>query len=177
MKLSRVLRANVPVGDFMKHYKIITTALLVCFLCTGCAAKITADISSYGDTPITISGLTDKEFTVTPNDLAKLRCVQLSASGKTAKAGNVSAVGPLLDTFLAKYGKKLTDFKVIRFIARDQYTISLTGEYLTNYKIVMSLCAGKNPLAKNMQPMRLFIPGAESSYWIYAVVRIEFIPA
>jgi hypothetical protein len=151
--------------------------LLACLLLCSCSnvTKVKADISAYGDTPITISGLLNEDFTVTPNNLAKLECVQMSGSGKTEKSGPVSAVGPLLETLLAQYGKSRSDFSKIRFYASDKYKITLNDDYLTNYKIVLSIAKGNDPLPAVQQPLRLFIPKAESSNWIYAVIRIEFI--
>ncbi len=158
--------------DMRKLAPLFFIAFLLC--ACGNTAAVKADISAYGDTPITIAGLREEEFTITPNELAGLECVRMSASGKTAKAGDVSAVGPLLDTFLAQYDRKPADFEIIRFIASDQYVVELAGEYLTDYKVVLSLCDGKDPLPEGMRPMRLFIPGAESYMWEYAVIRIEF---
>ncbi len=161
----------------MNKVSIIAPLLLACLLVCSCSgvAKVRADITTYGDTPITISGLLDEDFTVTPNELARLDCVEISESGKTEKAGNVSVVGPMLDTFLARYGKSKSDFLKIRFYASDKYQITLKDKYLTDYKIVLSLANGNDPLPVAQQPLKLFIPKAESSYWIYAVIRIEFV--
>jgi hypothetical protein len=46
---------------------------------------------------------------------------------------------------------------------------------LQEKQIVFSLSNGKDPLGESEIPMRLLIPGAESSYWVYGVVEIEFI--
>jgi hypothetical protein len=147
------------------------------FCSCGNAVKVEADISAYGDTPITISGLLDEDFTVTPNELAMLDCVAMDESGKTEKAGSFSIVGPLLDTFLAQYGKSRSDFQKIRFFASDEYRITLKDKYLADDKtIVLSIANGNDPLSEGHQPLRLFIPKVQSSYWIYAVIRIEFVP-
>ena len=139
----------------------------------ACGSK-TADISAYGDTPITISGLTDEEFTITPNELAELECVSRTATGATAKAGTVNATGPLLDTFLEQYDCQMSDFYKIRFLCADNYKVVLRGDYLTDYEVVMSVSNGSEPLDEDIQPMRLLIPEAESSMWAYSVIRIEF---
>jgi hypothetical protein len=156
----------------------LTAAAL--FLCAGLALFAgcgggRADISAYGDAPIEIAGLTDEEFTVTPNELAELPCVTRSATGATAKAGTVKAVGPLLDTFLEKYGKKASDFDRVRFIAADAYRVVLRDEYLTDYEVVLSVAEGGDPLPESERPLRVLIPEAESSMWEYACVRIEFV--
>jgi len=156
--------------------KLIGIGLVLALLLTlsACGAK-TADISDYGNTKITISGLTDEDFTVTPDELAKLECVSRTATGATAKAGTVEAYGPLLDTFLAQYHCKMSDFQKIRFLALDGYKTVLKGEYLTDYEVVLAVSRGKNPLPESQQPLRILIPDAESSMWEYAVTRIEFV--
>ena len=147
--------------------------LLLLLLClTACGGK--ADLSAYGDTPITVSGLLEEDFTVTPNELAALECVSRTATGATAKAGTVKAYGPLLDTFLAQYGCRASDFYKIRFLCADDYKVVLRDEYLTDYEIVLAVAYQDGPLPENMRPLRLLIPEAESSKWAYAVTRIEF---
>ena len=144
-------------------------------LLASCISSPTAaDISDYINDEITISGLLDEEFTITPGDLSELECVSRTASGATAKAGTVSATGPLLDTFLKQYGYKASDFDRIRFIAKDAYRTLLRNDYLTDYDVVMAVSSGKEPLSEDLRPMRLLIPEAESSMWIYGVIRIEF---
>jgi len=152
---------------------VLAAALALLLAAMGCGSKI-ADISAYGDSAITISGLTDETFTVTPNDLAKLDCVSRTATGATAKAGTVDAYGPLLDTFLAQYGCKTSDFHKIRLYAADGYKVVLKGEYLTDYEVVLAISCGKDPLPESQQPLRILIPEAESSMWEYAVTKIEF---
>ena len=152
--------------------RIIHVALLLILLCS-CGSK-TADISAYGDMRITIAGLTDAEFNITPNALAALDCVSRTATGATAKAGTVNARGPLLDTFLAQYGCAMSDFYKIRFIASDGYKVVLKDAYLTDYEVVLAVSNGSEPLSEDCRPLWILIPEAESSMWEYAVVRIEF---
>jgi hypothetical protein len=158
----------------MKQAISVLCAAFILLALSACGAK-TADISAYADTPIEIVGLTEMDFTITPRELSELECVSRSATGATAKAGTVKATGPLLDTFLAQYGKKMTDFERIRFIAADEYRVVLRGEYLTDYEVVLSVASGKNPLPESEWPLRILIPEAESNMWEYACVRIEFV--
>jgi hypothetical protein len=158
--------------------RILALLVLAVAISGGCGdgqTEVKADMSAYGDAPIEISGLTETDFTVTPNELATLACVSRSATGATAKAGTVRAVGPLLDTFLAEYGKKMSDFNRIRFIASDEYRVVLRDEYLTDYEVVLSVASGGEPLPGSEQPLRILIPEAESNMWEYACVRIEFV--
>lgn len=133
------------------------------------------DISAYQDTPISISGLTDEAFEITPAELMEMECVSESDTGKSEKAGTVEGYGPSLDTFLEQYGKERSDFEKIRFIAKDGYKKTLWGELLKNDQIVLSLSDGDKPLSDSEEPLRLIVPGAESSYWVYGVIQIEFI--
>ena len=155
----------------MRRAASVLLGFLLLLSCTACGK---ADISSYGSTPIVISGLLDEEFTVTPNDLAKLECVSRTATGATAKAGTVHAYGPLLDTFLSQYGYTAADFYKIRFLCADGYKAVLRDDYLTDYEVVMAVSYADGPLPENMRPLRLLIPEGESSKWAYAVTRIEF---
>lgn len=156
-----------------KRFSITVLIFALLLSLTACGAK-QADISDYGDTPITIAGLMDEEFTITAYELAQLECVSRTASGATAKAGTVNAYGPLLDTFLAQYGCKSSDFYKIRFLCADNYKAVLKDEYLTDYEIVLAISSGSEPLPESCQPMRLLIPEAESNLWAYSVIRIEF---
>ena len=153
---------------------LLCCAALLLVLCCACGGSKSADISAYGDVPITVSGLTEEEFTITANELSQLECVSRTATGATAKAGTVNAVGPLLDTFLEQYGCKAADFYKIRFLCADNYKVVLRGEYLTDYEVVMAVSSGTQPLDEGLQPMRLLIPEAESNMWAYSVIRIEF---
>ncbi|WP_312614917.1 hypothetical protein [Oscillibacter sp.] len=69
-----------------KRAAVLGLALWVLLLC-GCGETVTvrADLSDYGESPITIRGLKDEDFTVTPNELAELDCVKRTATGATAK--------------------------------------------------------------------------------------------
>lgn len=167
-------KGNSMIG---KKYKLLVLclALLLCFG-AGCGAALRADLSAYQDEPIRISGLTDEDFTITPGELAGLDCETGSATGKTQKAGTIYGVGPTLDTFLAQYNRKQTDFSKIIFTAKDGYYTSLSSRSLEKYVIILSLANGGEPLSENEAPLRLVIPEAESNRWVRMVTTIEFVP-
>ena len=153
---------------------ILALCLIILFT-AGCSTSVRADLSAYGDEQIKISGLTAEEFVITPNELAELDCESKSATGKTQKAGTVHGVGPTLDTFLAQYNKKQTDFQKIIFRAKDGYAITLNSQDLQEYTIFLLLAKGKEPLSEREAPLRLLIPGADSGKWARMVTEIEFI--
>ncbi|MCD7948221.1 MAG: molybdopterin-dependent oxidoreductase [Oscillospiraceae bacterium] len=155
-----------------KGVTLCATVLLIALTLCACGQQV--NMSGYETEEITVSGLLEDEFTITPQELSELECVSRSATGATEKAGTVSVTGPLLDTFLAQYGVKKEDFTKIRFLASDSYKTVLQGEYLTDYEIIMGVSNGKNPLSEGERPLRLLIPEAESNKWIYSIVRIEF---
>jgi hypothetical protein len=135
---------------------------------TGCRPGL--DLSGYGDAPITIVGLTDEEFTITPSELAQMELTTQSTRGGSAKAGTVSATGPTLVALIERYGKSPEEFSLARFIAKDDYRVTLHENSIQNRTVILSV----SPLSKDEQPLRLLIPEAESGQWIYGVVRIEF---
>ena len=160
----------------MKKSSIIIICLVLTLFLTACgqSVEVKADLSAYGDTPIEIVGLTDASFTVTPNDLSGLACVDRSVDGRTAKVGTVEAVGPLLNTFLANYGKSQTDFQKIIVSATDGYKTVLKDDLLEK-EIILSIAAGKDPLDQTYRPLRMIVQDAASSYWTYQVNCIEFV--
>ncbi len=157
-----------------KTLSSILALCLIILVTAGCGTSVRADLSAYGDEQIQISGLTVEDFTVTPNELAELDCESQSATGKTQKAGTVHGVGPTLDTFLAQYNKKQTDFQKIIFRAKDGYAITLGSQDLKEYTIILSLANGKEPLSEKEAPLRLLIPGADSGKWVRMVTEVKF---
>ena len=157
----------------MKKLLFTFCAILLMLSLSACGEK-EADISEYANYPIEVSGLTDEDFTVTPQELSELECVSRTATGATEKAGTVSVRGPLLNTFLAQYGKTAADFYKIRFLCADGYKTVLKDDLLTDYEVVLAVQNSNGPLQESLRPMRLLIPEAESSTWAYSVIRIEF---
>ena len=141
-------------------------------LFSGCGQ---VDISSYENQEITVRGLKDEVFTVTPAELKEMDCVSRQDTGATAKAGTVKAYGPLLITFLESYGYALEDIDRVRFYCKDEYKVVLKDEYLTDYEIILSIASGREPLAEKEQPLRILVPEAESSKWAYGITEIEFV--
>ena len=137
------------------------------------------NFSSYADMGISISGIEEADFIVTPQELAELECVEVSATGQgrgaqgESRVGTITAYGPTLNTFLAQYGLSQTDFSRIVFECKDGYTIVLARDALES-EVILTISLSKNELAAYQQPMRLVIPDEASGQWAYGVLRIEF---
>lgn len=158
-----------------KAWLIILTCLL--FLAAGCATE--ADrrtIADYAADEIVVRGLTEADFSVSISDLAALPTVERSASASRANGEQVhiDAVGPLLDTFLAAYGKSQRDFSSIRFTATDDYSIAVDQDVLSQREIVLAISDGGQPLSADDQPLRVVIPGERAMYWVRHLCRIDF---
>lgn len=155
----------------MRKIRCVILALLCLLLLAGCG---TADISAYGDSQILITGLTEEDFYITPNELMAMECTSATATGKSAKAGTVQAYGPTLETFLAQYGKTLDEFKSVKFYASDDYTVTLGRVTWEKYDVILSVAEGSKPLPEYQWPLRILIPGGDSGNWVRLVTKIEF---
>lgn len=159
----------------LRWFVLIAVAVVIIFglrIAVG-PTILWADISAYADDKILVTGLTDEDFYVTPEDLSHLELEKVTAVGKSQKAGTVKGVGPTLDTFLAQYGKSREDFKQIKFYADDDYTTALV-KTLEEKEIVFSIANGRESLEKGQQPLRIVIPEEDSGKWIRMVTKIEF---
>jgi len=163
-----------------KHFSRKWILLFVCLACAVtavvfayCATHVTADISAYGDREIEVAGLKDESFYITPRELSQMKISKQTVTGKSQKAGTFTGVGPTMAVFLAQYGETVSDFKQVKFYAEDDYTIVLVAS-LQEKTIILSVANGSDPLKDNQQPLRIVIPGEDSSKWIRNVVKIEF---
>ena len=134
------------------------------------------DFSVYADREIIVRGIKDEPLTITPAQLLEMDCVDVYTNGGTSKSEGINGTGPEIETFLAAYGKKLSDYKKIRFICADDNKFVLSGEYMTGqYQIVMSVKQLEHVLPRSQQPLRIIIPGGEPGKWAYGVLEIDFV--
>ena len=155
----------------MKKYLRLMALFLVILTLCGCGGL---NISDYGDEQILITGLTEEDFYITPNQLMELECVSETAKGKSAKAGTVKAYGPTMETFLASNNVSFDDLYSIKLIASDDYKVTLGRTTWEKYDIIMSVANGNKALADYQQPLRIVIPGGDSGNWARMIVKIEF---
>jgi len=169
---------------FIKSYaKIMPVLVLLALLFgAGCGSsalgpeELKNKLAAYGDEKIVISGLEDQDFEISVADLTDLEPVTKSAVSNRANGEQVKvkATGPLLDTFLKKYGKSQKDFSLIRFSAKDQYSIAVPADILANRDIILALMNEGEPLAQEDRPVHVIIPGERAMYWVRMLNRIEF---
>jgi hypothetical protein len=163
----------------------ISKLLIISVICALAAALSAcgwagepADASdlAYKDDMITVTGLTDEDFTITPADLAKLDCVDREVKTKNSWGNEETdrATGPLLTIFIESKGRKAEDFQGIKIIASDGYFADLTQSDLKEKRYVLSFRRGDKPLTTENIPLRLLTPDEESSYWVSGVVKMEF---
>lgn len=134
---------------------------------------VNADITSYADAQIEVDGITDEPIYITPAQLAKMKITKETVTGKSQKAGTFTGVGPTLATFVASYGETVDSFKQVKFYAKDDYSIVLV-ESLHEKTVIMSVANGDDPLEDSQQPLRIVVPGEDSSKWIRSVTKIVF---
>lgn len=154
---------------------VIAVMLLGCsMIFTGCGTD-DIDISQYENSKILLSGLSQKEESVTIGQLKELKCITKKTHSTSDKIGEVRATGPLLDTLLEKYGVSQTDFSKIKIYGEDEYDITLRKEFLEENKVILAFGIDGEPLDPESKPLRIIIPESDSAYWIRMVNKIEFI--
>lgn len=161
----------------MKTYIKIFPLLLIALMLTSCGqAKLDEEIKSYADEKIVISGLQDENFEISVAELMELDTVTESAVSNRSNGEEVKAkvTGPLLNTFLEKYGKSQKDFSVIRFSAKDNYSIAVPSDILNSKDIILAFMDKGKALTKEDQPVRAVIMGERAMYWVRMLNRIDF---
>ncbi|MEG1584634.1 MAG: molybdopterin-dependent oxidoreductase, partial [Anaerovorax sp.] len=166
-------------GKMRKNIVLISLMLLLLasVLFSGCQNDATSSKEyDYGQQEILITGLEEKEFTITVEELTRLDSVTEKAEANrfNGESVKIKAHGPTLNTFLKQYGKKQSDFAAIRFTASDQYAIAVPNEILQKRDIILTYADGGNPLIKEDQPLRAVIPGERAMYWVRMLKRIDF---
>ncbi|SDB19734.1 hypothetical protein [Eubacterium oxidoreducens] len=132
-----------------------------------------ADISSYENVEITIEGLTDEAFTITPKELSKMKLDKTTVEIHSEEADTESAIGPTLDTFLASYGRSVDEFRSMKvYTAKDvsnAYVKTLEEETL-----ILSIANGNEALEEKIAPLQIAIKDGSADEWTGYVVKIVF---
>jgi hypothetical protein len=178
MKISKSNKLNIT------GIILILTLLMVAFTFASCdsdesqhGAKVNSPSElAYLDEEITINGVSDEPIILTVSDLLDLESVKEKAEATRSNGDivKITAVGPLLDTFLEKYGKSQTDFSAVRFYATDGYAIALPKEMLESRNVILAYMDGSYAFDEHSLPLRVVIPGERAMYWARNVNRIDF---
>jgi len=168
----------------LKHLCLVLLLLFIIMPAAGCrrqtadnsAAKTAIAPGPYDHEKILVHGLIEQDFEIILGDLKKLPTVSQHAQATRSNGEKISvtATGPLLDTFLQKYGKTQKDFTSIRFSAKDKYSIAVPENVLQNRPIILSYINDGKPLPDEWQPIRIVIPGERAMYWVKDMVRMDF---
>jgi len=86
-----------------------------------------------------------------------------------------TAKGVLLNDFLKEYGKKQTDFNIIRVTATDGYVVEILKDVIDAEEIILAYELDGKPLDKDNAPIRIIIDNVRSLYWARMVCKIEFL--
>jgi hypothetical protein len=158
---------------FLAVFAVISPAIAL----GGCGGGDPSQLP-YLDDELTISGLGDGDFTVTVSDLTELDMVSKKAEAMRSNGDivKITAVGPLLTTFLEKYGggKEIADFSAVRFSSRDGYSIAVPKEILEKREVVIAYMDGKKAFPKDIAPLRAVVIGERAMYWAYMMNKIAF---
>lgn len=160
---------------------LVALALVICAFGYAWSVLRAPSIGAYADAEIEITGLSDEPFSVTPAQLAELKCSSLTVDGSgkgqgqdgQSKAGIVEAYGPTLARFLAAYGYEVSDLSRVVVTCSDGYKVTIHGDMLEGV-ILLSVAQGKAALDDYHQPLRLVMPAEESGKWCYGICRIDF---
>lgn len=160
-----------------KYLVWISLVVVILITCVACQ-NVDADSKDYdySQQKIKITGLQEKDFTVTVAQLMELESVteKAEASRFNGEKVTVKAVGPTLNTFLKQYNKSQRDFATIRFTAKDKYSIAVPKEILENRDIILAYSDGGKPLTKEDQPLHVVVPGERAMYWVRMLAQIDF---
>jgi hypothetical protein len=165
--------------------KIMVVLMLIVSMCAlaacGNNSKNTSkDVSNEKNTyegNLKITGL-DEEFEVPFNEIYSMETVtekmkNLTSSGEL---NEVEVTGVKLNDILAKKEISQKDFKNIRLIAGDGYSIDVTSDILTEKDIVLAFKFDGQPLEEKSQPIRAAINDVRSMYWVSNLMEINLQP-
>lgn len=163
---------------FLKKLPLLVLIPLLILFAAACGKENTKPDAPgpFDGEKIVVHGLQEQDFEITLADLKQLPTITKRAEAQRSNGEmvKVEATGPLLDTFLEQYGKTQKDFSRVRFTAKDKYSIAVPADVLANRQIILSYLSEGQPLADEMQPVRVIVPGERAMYWVMNLVRIEF---
>lgn len=173
LKARKGKRRMIAAGLILSFAIVITGRLLF-----G-PAILTADISSYEEVKIEVTGLEDKPIYITAGELADMRKKSIKVDvhqgevpeGQLPEEGK--AIGPTLETFLGKYGKKTEDFRAMR-VYQENGSSKAYVRTMKEKEIILSVANGGDPLGEKQAPLRIAVRDEDAGEWFGWVRKIEF---
>jgi len=167
--------------DRRNSIALIALALALTALLSSCGwsgKPMDASGLDYKDEGIEIVGLTANTMTVTPAELAGLDCVDRTVKAENSYGSTITrrVQGPLLDTFLSKYGGKVGvgDISSVTFEATDGYKVTLDRSDLGKMRVVFGIMIDGKALAGAGRPLRIIMTNTPATDWIEGVNRVIF---
>lgn len=140
---------------------------------------LTANISAYEDVPITIEGITEEPFDITPKELSKMRkdSIRVEVHEEELGPDDVAelgrAIGPTVETFLKAYGVSLEDVRSMKVYAENDRSTAYVHT-LEDSKIILSVANGRKPLGEKEAPLRIAVADSDAGEWSGWIRRIVF---
>lgn len=158
----------------IKKVTVIFTMVILTAMLVSCGTD-DIDISDFKDQNIALVGLTEKEESISVEQLKGLECVTKETESTSDKIGKVRATGPLLTTVAEKFGVNLSDFSKVIIYGEDDYDIKLKKDFLEENQVILAFGIDKEPVGEDSRPVRLIIPESDSAYWVRMVHKVEFV--
>ena len=143
----------------------------------GTTASPTAAPAAASGGGVAFEGLLDGAVTMEVDELRAMKSVERSVTSLDSQGeiNECTAKGVLLNDFLEAYGKKQTDFNVIRATASDGYVVEIPKEVIDAEDIILAYELDGKPLDEDNAPVRIIIDNVRSLYWARMVCKVEFL--
>ncbi|MFZ5974907.1 MAG: molybdopterin-dependent oxidoreductase [Bacillota bacterium] len=171
---------------------LIISLLLAVLLLVGCTSQnqntqstpnnqstlspSAAPSAAAGD-GVVFEGLPGGQVTMTVDQIKAMKSVEKSVTSLDSQGeiNKCKAKGVILNDFLKSYGKKQTDFSIIRVTATDGYVVEIPKDVIDAEDIILAYELDGKPLEKDNAPLRIIIDNVRSLYWARMVGKVEFL--
>lgn len=131
---------------------------------TGEEDIITIECPEKGEIEISVAELMTLEATTE-------EIVKIGDDGEVEEQYPIKGV--LLEDVLAHLGISAENLDTLRFTAGDGYSVEVPNHILSSRKLILAFEIDGEPLHQGTRPVRMFVPGEESMYWVKNTVKIS----
>ena len=162
------------------------SVLLAALMLSGCASPnggaattpnpTAAPTAAAGD-EVVFEGLPEGAVSAGVDELKAMKSVErgVTSLDSQGEINKVTAKGVLLNDFLKDYGKKQTDFNIIRVTATDGYVVEIPKDVIDAEDVILAYELDGKPLDKDNAPLRIIIDNVRSLYWARRVCKVELL--